>query len=113
MQITEAIEILEAETELLRSEKKKRVAEAVGMSIQALRQWESNLDIEYDYKLQAKQLKRMTKKYETPAPPLRSGGILVCPECRHRVFPSVTYCETCGKKLNQGIPEHRGRKGKK
>ena len=45
MQITEAIEILEAETELLRSEKKKRVAEAVGMSIQALRQWESNLDI--------------------------------------------------------------------
>ena len=114
MQITEAAEVLEAEIEvLIKDPEKKRVAEATGLALQALHQWESNLDIEYDYKLQAKQLKKMVKKYETASPALRSGGILICPECRHRVFPSVAHCANCGKKLDQGAPERRRGKGKK
>ena len=60
---------------------------------------EDVMDILHDYRLQAKQIATLSKKYLVAGRPILKDGVWHCPDCNRRVSPNHSFCHRCGKKL--------------
>lgn len=83
-------------------ERRRTFVAALEMAVQAMSEWEKNLDIEYDYNGQAKMIQKMLLHYETEDRPIRRDGVFLCPACGKRTSEWHSYCHICGKKLGWG-----------
>ena len=72
---------------------------ALEMALLAMESWDTNLDIEYDYKGQAKQLKDMILYFKTDERPVKRDGVWLCPACGKRISEWHSHCHCCGKKV--------------
>ena len=89
--------------------------DALTMAVRALELWETSLDIDFDYKQQAKQLGDMIKFYRVDARPVKQDGEWCCPECGKRIGEWHSYCHNCGRKIgwNTLIQRKPGKGGNK
>ena len=60
---------------------------------------EDVLDILHDYRLQAKQIATLSKKYLVAGRPILKDSVWHCPSCNRRVSTGHSFCHRCGKKL--------------
>ena len=64
-------------------------------------------DIISDYEMVVEENLEYQKRYAEETAPLYECGVMICPECHHRVKDNYTHCHHCGKKLGWPNPKKK------